>query len=332
MCLYPKLIKNRRYVPNKKNGGIPPQCPDGRLKYVTAACGECMECRQQKQRQWLVRMSEELRQEPNAYFITLTIDDKSYSELSNTYNITDNNEIATKAIRLCLERIRKQTGKSIKHWFITELGHEKTERLHLHGIVWGIGTDKLITNKWNYGITFTGFFVNEKTILYITKYMTKIDEKHKDFTGKVLCSKGIGAGYVKRDDAKKHTYKPGETIETYRLRNGSKINLPIYYRNQLFTEEEREALFLDKIKKGIIYVMGQKVHRDDEEYYLRLLDEGRKTECRLYGYNLQNWEEQKYLSRLKRQKKKQDKELQQLEIYWALEKAKNYTQLETCPF
>ena len=91
-------------------------------------------------------MREELRQEPNAYFITLTIDDKSYSELSNTYNITDNNEIATKAIRLCLERIRKQTGKSIKHWFITELGHEKTERLHLHGIVWGIGTDKLITN------------------------------------------------------------------------------------------------------------------------------------------------------------------------------------------
>lgn len=291
-----------------------------------------MECRQQKQRQWLVRMNEELRQEPNAYFITLTIDDKSYSELSNTYNTTDNNEIATKAIRLCLERIRKQTGKSIKHWFITELGQEKTERLHLHGIVWGIGTDKLITNKWNYGITFTGFFVNEKTILYITKYMTKIDEKHKDFIGKVLCSKGIGAGYIKRDDAKKHTYKPGKTIETYRLRNGAKINLPVYYRNQLFTENERELLFIDKIEKGIIYVMGQPVHRDDEKYYLQLLDEGRKTECRLYGYNLQNWEEQKYLSRLRRQKKKQDKELKQLETYWALEKAKNYTQLETCPF
>ena len=62
-----------------------------------------------------------------------------------------------------------------------------------------------------------------------------------------------------------------QTIETYRLRNGSKINLPIYYRNQLFTEEEREALFLDKIEKGIIYVMGQKVHRDDVEYYLQLL-------------------------------------------------------------
>ena len=104
-------------------------------------------------------------------------------------------------VRLCLERIRKQTGKSIKHWFITELGHEKTERLHLHGIVWGIGTDKLITDKWNYGITFTGYFVNEKTIQYITKYMTKIDEQHKDFVGKVLCSKGIGKGYTERTDA-----------------------------------------------------------------------------------------------------------------------------------
>ena len=95
---------------------------------------------------------------------------------------------------------------------------------------------------------------------FVTKYMTKIDEEHPDFVGKVLCSRGIGAGYTKRPDAAKHKYKKGETIETYRLRNGSKINLPIYYRNQLFTEEEREALFLDKIEKGIIYVMGQKVY------------------------------------------------------------------------
>ena len=58
----------------------------------------------------------------------------------------------------------------------------------------------------------------------------------------------------------------------------SKINLPIYYRNQLFTEEEKEALFLDKIEKGIIYVMGQKVHRDDEEYYLQRQPEGRKIQ------------------------------------------------------
>ena len=73
MCLYPKLILNRKYPPNKKNGGIPPKCPDERLRYVTAACGKCYECRKQKARAWLVRMSEEMRQNPNALFVTLTI-------------------------------------------------------------------------------------------------------------------------------------------------------------------------------------------------------------------------------------------------------------------
>ena len=139
MCLYPKLIKNKKYLPTKKNGYNPPKCKDPRTLYITAACGKCLECRKQKQREWLVRMSEELRTEPNAYFLTLTISDENYEILKNKYNLENDNEIGTKAIRLCLERIRKQTGKSVKHWFITELGHEKTERLHLHGIVWGLG-------------------------------------------------------------------------------------------------------------------------------------------------------------------------------------------------
>ena len=216
MCLYPKLIPNRRYLPNKKNGGVPPACPDERLRYVTAACGDCLECRQQKQRAWKVRMNEELRQEPNAYFLTLTITDEHYAILKNKYNLENDNDIATKAIRLCLERVRKQTGKSVKHWFITELGHEKTERLHLHGIVWGLGSGEKITNNWKYGITFTGFFVNEKTINYITKYMLKVDVDHKNFRGKVLCSAGLGKGYTERADAQNHKYKkvkPTKDIE-----------------------------------------------------------------------------------------------------------------------
>ena len=40
-------------------------------------------------------------------------------------------------------------------------------------------------------------------------------------------------------------------------------------------------LFLDKIEKGIIYVMGQKVHRNDEKYYLKLLEEGRRKEQKI---------------------------------------------------
>ena len=58
MCLYPKLIKNKKYLPTKKNNYNPPKMVDSRTAYITAACGKCLECRKQKQREWLVRMSE----------------------------------------------------------------------------------------------------------------------------------------------------------------------------------------------------------------------------------------------------------------------------------
>ena len=53
------------------------------------------------------------------------------------YSIKGDNNIATIAIRLWLERIRKKTGRSIKHWCITELGGNATERMHMQGIVTG---------------------------------------------------------------------------------------------------------------------------------------------------------------------------------------------------
>ena len=108
MCLYPKLIPNKRYLPTKKNGGVPPVCPDERLRYVTAACGDCYECRKQKQRQWMVRMSEGTRQNPNALFVTLTITDEWYLAIKKKYNLKSEEECIKKMIRLCIV-----TGKQI---------------------------------------------------------------------------------------------------------------------------------------------------------------------------------------------------------------------------
>jgi len=84
MCLYPKIIKNRKYVVNKKNGGDVPQATDERVKWVSAGCGKCMECRKQKMREWQVRLSEEIRtQELPAWFVTMTYSDESIQKLDN---------------------------------------------------------------------------------------------------------------------------------------------------------------------------------------------------------------------------------------------------------
>ena len=129
------------------------------------------------------------------------------------------------------------------------------------------------------------------------------DEKHPKFRGKVLCSAGIGAGYLKREDAKRHVYIPGKTNESYRMRNGGKLNLPIYYRNKLFTEEEREKLFLDKIEKGIVYVLGIKIDlKTEESRYMGVLISERERCERLYHDNPEDWDKRKYLNRLRKQR------------------------------
>ena len=46
MCLYPRLMKNKRYMPNKKNGGIVPQLDDIRKETIEVPCGVCLECMQ----------------------------------------------------------------------------------------------------------------------------------------------------------------------------------------------------------------------------------------------------------------------------------------------
>ena len=60
MCLYPKLIKNRKYIANKKNGGNIPPVSDLRVIMVPVGCGKCIECKKKKSREWSIRLQEEI--------------------------------------------------------------------------------------------------------------------------------------------------------------------------------------------------------------------------------------------------------------------------------
>lgn len=302
MCLYPKLIKNKRYISTKKNKGVAPPCPDERLRYVTAACGKCYECMKQKGRAWKVRLSEEIRNNPNAIFVTLTISDESWEKIKIKYTTSSEEDCIKKMVRLFLERIRKKTKKSLKHWFTTERGETNTERYHLHGLIWDDIGGALTQELWQYGFVYIGLFVNELTVNYVTKYITKRDKKHVEFTPTVLCSPGIGEGYLNRSDSELNRYRESKTNETYRLRNGVKLNLPIYYRNKLYTDEEREQLFLEKIKKGKVWIMGQECDIRDEATYFAMLHDAQKRAKQLHGDDPIKWDEAKYLRRLARQR------------------------------
>ena len=131
MCLFPKLILNKRFRANKKNGGNVPPLKDVRTLYVPVGCGKCMECMKKKAREWQIRLSEDIKENKNGQFITLTFSEDSLNKLKLETEKGEDNEVATLGVRRFLERWRKKYKKSVKHWLITELGHENTERIHL---------------------------------------------------------------------------------------------------------------------------------------------------------------------------------------------------------
>lgn len=288
-------------MPNKKNKGIVPQCQDQRVKLVPVGCGNCIECRKQKAQAWRVRMLEEIKNDNKCYFVTLTFAPEELKKLCEETNKNECNAICAIAVRRFCERWRKISKKGLKHWLITEMGHKGTERIHMHGIIW---TDKIeeVSAKWKYGIIDIGEYCNEQTINYIIKYVTKIDTEHKGYKPSIFCSKGIGKKYT---DVYKnyHTYKTNETREYYTLNNGRKVNLPIYYRNKFFTEEEREKLWLEKLDKEEIYVLGTPISiktKQDYESYLNILKSAQEYNTRIgYGDDTQQWKAKDYNITLK---------------------------------
>lgn len=310
MCLYPKLIVNPKYKKNKKNRGIIPPVFDERIRYVPIGCQSCVECRKQKARNWQVRLLEDLKEHKNGKFITLTFTNESYRDLAkgiNKYEGYDlDNQIATLAVRKFLERWRKTHKKSLRHWLVTELGHNGTENIHLHGIIWTDVNLEIVQKHWGYGYMWKGNmkkgklenYVNERTVNYIIKYITKIDNDHKLYKSCILTSAGIGSHYTKNlfGDSKRNTYNGTDTKEYYRTRSGHKIALPIYYRNKIYTDEEREKLWINKLDKNERWICGERVDiaKNDIEYY-KLLEWYRRLNAKMgYGTGYEGWEREQY--------------------------------------
>ena len=277
MCLYPTIIKNRKYISNKKNGGNIPPVKDERVKYVPIGCQNCMECRKQKQRGWQVRLLEDIEHHRNGKFITLTFSNESYADLAEECKGIEgyelDNAIATLAVRRFLERWRKKYTTSLRHWLVTELGHQGTEHVHIHGIIWTNEPLTEVEEKWKYGFMWKGDeerklnYVNACTVNYITKYISKVDLDHMYYKSIVLTSAGIGREYTKNWSSTQNKYKGKETIETYRTTTGHKIAMPIYWRNKIYNDQEREQLWLYRLDKNERWVCGEKIKPDDTKKY-----------------------------------------------------------------
>lgn len=348
MCIYNTMGKNRKYVKNKTNNGKIPTLPDRRIEYIPYGCGKCIECRKKYARDWQIRLLEDIKTNTKGKFVTLTFSDESIAEIvemeivrkkkkivgkedieeTDEYEVVKiadlkgyekDNMIATKAVERFRERWRRKFGKSPRHWLVTELGHKGTENIHLHGIIWTDETYNTIRERWEYGYiwprpdTQVKTWVNARTVNYMIKYLSKIDQRNKEYKARVLASPGIGANYVNTIMAKQNKFNNRETKETYTTETGHKIALPIYWRNKLYTEAEKEQLWLNKLDKQIRYVLGVKIDiSKGEKEYNRAVKSARELNTEL-GYG----------QRQNDNRKEYEDQRREIQIITRIQKAKN---------
>lgn len=195
-------------------------------------CRWCLGCRIDRRNEWNNRIrwhAAELNKHGfRSSFVTLTYDDNHYRGGVCKYDIVS-----------CIKRLRKYlynnkdilNCKDFKYYIVSEFG-SKTERGHYHGIFLGLESSFLkefLRKAWRNG------FIDVKPLIparisYTLKYMDKqqFGERVKESQLRdivdfpfVLCSKGIGAGYLKEMF---NTCSDG-----YIYSNGRKIPFPKYY-------------------------------------------------------------------------------------------------------
>ena len=153
--------------------------------------------------------------------------------------------------------------------------------------------------------------------------MLKDDLNNREFTGKVLTSAGMGKQYFERGDWKFNRYNGKNTREYYVFKNGTKAMMPRYYRDKIYSEEEKELLWLQKLDKGDTWVMGEKCKIDSDEYK-NLLSYYREQAKQIHGDNIILWKEKQYWRRLEKQQTYRDWETKEYErIYRQTNSNKN---------
>ena len=210
----------------------------GNADRICVPCGRCVACLQRRRAHWSFRLSEELRNSSNAYFLTLTYDD-----VHLTVNENGIPSVNKRDCQLFLKRLRKAIpGTPIRYYLVSEYG-SRTYRPHYHAIIFNVHNDKSIAtnailNSWQNGNVKLGT-VTPASMHYVTKYcINALDAPFGATKVFALMSKrpAIGKSYLSRAasfheaDDRFYVVYPG----------GIKGSLPRYYAEKLYTKEARE--------------------------------------------------------------------------------------------
>lgn len=247
---------------------------------ITLPCGKCWECKARRVSGWSFRLMKEEEQSSSALFVTLTYSPESVPITTKGYMTLKKEDV-----QWFIHKLRKITDKkyknektTIKYYACGEYGSH-TFRPHYHIIIFGADPN-LISKAWrrfnqesgkteDIGTIHIGE-VSGASIGYTLKYINKPsripihknDDRIKEFS---LMSKRLGANYINEKTIKWHHADPVNRYYTP-LKDGKKIALPRYYKQKLFTEEQRQNINEQINNQEVTRIRNLSVDKIVEEY------------------------------------------------------------------
>lgn len=230
-------------------------------RQVPVPCGKCPACLSRRTSVWTFRLKTHAKNANTSYFVTLTYDTRFVPITKRGFLTLDKRHV-----QLYFKRLRKSHPKEvqIKYYLAGEYG-SKTFRPHYHIILFNADIE-LIHKAWDKGEVHIGE-LTEASAAYTAKYINKgkiipmhqNDDRLPEFS---LMSKKLGLNYLSEKIINYHRADIERNFIT--LEDGKKISLPRYFREKIWTEQERR-IQADKLAEKFKAIEDKK----EQEYYTK---------------------------------------------------------------
>jgi hypothetical protein len=237
--------------------------------YLPLPCGKCSPCIKRRIDAWVFRCEQEDRVSRSSHFLTLTYAPESLPWTNPDRPKYDENfpTLKKRHFQLFMKRLRKTVNKEfpntkIKYYACGEYG-EAHKRPHYHAVIFNCPSPTYYATAWSHisdqteervqkGLIHVGQVTNN-SIAYVAAYMQKNTGRapwpgaEKEFA---LYSRGLGSSYLISgyDSCGRPEYTPAyyyhrkHPHDLFLIRpGGHRIAMPRYFRNIIWSEEERSA-------------------------------------------------------------------------------------------
>lgn len=220
-------------------------------------CGQCIECRFKRSRDWAIRCMHEASLHSDNAFITLTYASE---------HLPENESLCYDHFQRFMKRLRKRVRLPVRFYMCGEYG-ENFGRPHYHACIFGYGfpdrkplmrtksgdtlfTSELLNQLWPYGISSIGD-VNFQSAAYVARYImkkitgdaafahyNKVDEdgvvtsRVPEFT-RMSLKPGIGAGWFDK-------YHSDVFPHDHVIVKGKQVSVPRYYTDKVAKASRRK--------------------------------------------------------------------------------------------